>query len=63
MGEKVYTHQNISLIKKKIKSQEKIPETKVFSSKINELSEKMECLVGEVTEDVCEIIKSLHSFW
>ena len=25
VGEKVYTHQNISLIKKKIKNQEKIP--------------------------------------
>lgn len=38
VGEKVYTHQNISLIKRKIKNNEKIPEQKVFNAKISELS-------------------------
>jgi hypothetical protein len=41
VGERIYTHQNISLLKKKIKSNEKIPDEKVFTSKINELCEKM----------------------
>lgn len=63
VGENIYTHQNISLIKRKIKNQEKIADTKVFNAKVAELCEKMECLVGEVTEDVCEIIKGMTSFW
>jgi len=38
MGDKLYTMQNVSLLKKKIKNGEKIPEMKVFNAKIGELS-------------------------
>ena len=37
VGEKIYTHQNISLIKKKIKNGERVPDSRQFSEKINDL--------------------------
>lgn len=62
-GERLYTIQNVSLLKKKIKNGEKIPDSKGFTSKIGELGDKMEVLIGEVTEDICEIIRGLTHFW
>jgi hypothetical protein len=63
VGEKLYTVKNVSLLKNKIKKGEKIPDSKNFTTKIVELGKKMEYLVGEVTEDVCEIIRGLTNFW
>ena len=41
VGERLYTFKNVSLLKKKIKNNEKIPETKTFVSKVSEMCEKM----------------------
>ena len=46
VGKKLYTMKNISLLKKKIKNGEKIPENKVFANKIEDLCQKMEILVS-----------------
>jgi hypothetical protein len=46
VGEKIYTHQNVSLIKRKIKNGEKISDSRQFTEKINELCDKMGSLIS-----------------